>query len=183
MGIQYIALLRGINVGGHQVKMDRLRGLFGDLGLANVRTFIQTGNVFFESDDADAQALRARIEGHLKAALGYEVATALRTQEEMEVILARDPFSGVEVTPETRLAVTFFVEPVAETLELPYTTPDGAYEVVGMTPMELFVVWRLQNGRPGNSYGLIEKKLKVPGTTRFWHTTANILAAAKKVDK
>ena len=44
----YIALLRGINVGGHTVKMERLRGLFGELGLERVRSYIQTGNVFFE---------------------------------------------------------------------------------------------------------------------------------------
>lgn len=175
----YIALLRGINVGGHTVKMERLRELFGELGFERVRSYIQTGNVFFQSHEQDKSALRTAIERHLRTALGYEVATCMRTIEEVEGLLARDPFSGIAVTPDTRLAVTFLAEPVAGTLPLPYLTPDGAYEVIGMTPSELFVVWHLQDGRPGNSYGLIEKQLRVPTTTRFWHTTAKILAAAR----
>jgi uncharacterized protein (DUF1697 family) len=178
MATQYIALLRGINVGGHQVKMERLRELFGELGFAQVRSYIQSGNVFFASEERDAQALRTAIEAHLRAALGYDVATCLRTLDEMESLVARDPFQGITVAADMRLAVSFFAEPVAA-IPLPYQTPDGAYDAIGMTPTELFVVWRLQNGRPGNSYGLIERQFKVPATTRFWHTTAKILAAAK----
>jgi len=176
----YVALLRGINVGGHNVKMGQLRGLFAELGLANVRSYIQTGNVFFDSGESDRSKLRNGIEAHLRDALGYDVPTCLRTVEELEQVLALDPFRDVEVTPNMRLAVNFLAEPAKVDLPLPYQTPDGAYEVVSMTPTEIFVVWRLQNGRPGNSYGLIEKQLKVPVTSRFWHTTAKIYAAAAK---
>ena len=177
----HIALLRGINVGGHSVKMDRLRALFAELGFDRVRSYIQTGNVFFESSESDKRALRTQIERHLRAALGYEVATCVRTVEDVVQLLALDPFKGISVTPEKRLAVTFLVEPATVTLPVPYLTPDGAFELVGMTPTELFVVWHLQNGRPGNSYGLLEKQISVQATTRFWHTTAKILLAAKDV--
>lgn len=176
----YIALLRGINVGGHSVKMDLLRELFAQLGFDRVRTYIQTGNVFFESGERDKAVLRATIERHLRAALGYEVATCVRTAEDLEQMLALDPFNGIPATPETRLAVSFLAEPTGVTLPLPYLTPDGAFELVGMTPTELFVVWHLRDGRPGTSYGLLEKRFAVPATTRFWHTTAKILAAARK---
>lgn len=179
MKMTYIALLRGINVGGHTVKMGHLRGLFSELGFDRVRSYIQTGNLFFDSGEMDTQTLRTMIEHHLQASLGYRVATCLRTTAEVEHVLHLDPFHGISVTPEMRLAVSFLAEPSAITLPLPYRTPDGAYELVGMTPTELFVVWHLQNGRPGNSYGLLEKQITVPVTTRFWHTTAKILAAAK----
>lgn len=175
----YIALLRGINVAGHNVKMDALRAVFGELGFDRVRSYIQTGNVFFQSGETDTQALRAVIERHLRNALGYEVPTCLRTVDDMERILALDPFREITVSPETRLAVTFLAEPAGATLQIPYSTPDGAYELVGMTPTELFVVWHLQNGRPGSSYAALEKRFGVPATTRFWHTAAKILAAAK----
>jgi uncharacterized protein (DUF1697 family) len=174
-----IALLRGINVGGHTVRMERLRGLFSELGFARVRSYIQSGNVFFDTPETDGPVLRARIEQHLKAALGYEVATCVRTVEELEGLLARDPFQGIASTPETRLAVSFLAEPTTVNLPVPYRTPDGAYELVGMTPSELFVVWHLRDGRPGNSYGLLERQVTVPATTRFWHTTAKILSAAR----
>jgi len=176
----YIALLRGINVGGHNVKMELLRGLFGELGFDHVRSYIQTGNVFFESSEKDKRILRTAIERHLRTALGYEVATCVRTVEDVEQLLTRDPFTGIPVTPDIRLAVTFLAEPVTATLPMPYLTPDGAFELIGMTSTELFVVWHLQNGRPGASYNLFEKRFAVPATTRFWHTTAKILAAAKE---
>lgn len=179
MNTTYIALLRGINVGGHTVKMDRLRSLFEELGFARVRSYIQTGNVFFESGETDQRVLRTSIEDHLRSALGFAVPTCVRTIAEVERVLGLDPFQGLTVTPEIRLAVTFLSEPATVTLPVPYLTPDGAFELIGMTPTELFVVWRLQDGRPGNSYGLIEKHVSVPGTTRFWHTTAKILAAAR----
>jgi uncharacterized protein (DUF1697 family) len=179
MNTTYIALLRGINVGGHTVKMDRLRSLFGELGFSGVRSYIQTGNVFFESRETDKQALRTAIEQHLRAALGYEVAACVRSVEDMEQLLSLDPFKEIAATSEQRLAVAFLAEPTSVALPVPYWTPDGAYELVGMTPTELFVVWHLQNGRPGNSYGLLEKQVTVPATTRFWHTTAKILSAAK----
>jgi uncharacterized protein (DUF1697 family) len=175
----YVALLRGINVGGHNVKMDALRGHFAEFGFVNVRSYIQSGNVFFESAETDRRKLRDAIETHLQSALGYAVPTCLRTVEELDAVLARDPFRDIEVTPDIRLSVNFLAEPSAIDLPIPFQTSDGAYEVIDKTDSELFVIWRLQNGRPGNSYGQIEKRLKVPVTVRFWHTTAKILAAAK----
>lgn len=58
---RYIALLRAINVGGHTVKMDRLRTLFAQVGLANVETFIASGNVIFDTPIQDTRALEQRI--------------------------------------------------------------------------------------------------------------------------
>jgi uncharacterized protein (DUF1697 family) len=127
----YIALLRGINVGGHTVTMERLRAVFSELGLARVRSYIQTGNVFFESNEPDVQVLRTMIERSLHAALGYEVPTCLRTVRDLEQLLAANPFGGIEVTPNIRLAVNFLAEPVSVRLPIPSQTPDGAFEVIG----------------------------------------------------
>jgi len=89
---RHIALLRAINVGGHVVKMDRLRALFTALGFGTVETFIASGNVLFDDASPDASALEARIEAHLHATLGYPVATFLRTPAEMAAAAAHDPF-------------------------------------------------------------------------------------------
>lgn len=105
--MDYIALLRGINVGGHTVKMDALRKLFVELGLTNVRTYIQSGNVFFTTESADRAVLAERIERHLRAALGYEVPACLRTIPELERVVAVDPFASLTVTPDMRLCVMF----------------------------------------------------------------------------
>ncbi len=82
-----IAFLRAINVGGHIVKMEALRGHFENLGLRNVRTFIASGNVIFDST-ARAPALEARIEKHLLSVLGYEVETFIRSVDEVTQAVA-----------------------------------------------------------------------------------------------
>ena len=123
--------------------------------------------------------LRPQIEAHLQTALGYAVPVCLRTAEELERVLALDPFQGVEVTPHVRLSVTFLAEPAAVDLSVPYRTPRGDFELVGTTDAELFVVWHLVNGRPGNGFARLEQAVPVPTTTRFWHTAAKILAAAR----
>jgi len=178
--VHYIALLRGINVAGRNIKMEALRQIFTDFGLTNVKSYIQSGNLFFDSAEGDRSRLRRELEAHLGRFLGYAVPVCVRTTEEMERIMALDPFADVEVTPEIRLSVTFLAEPVAVDLPVPYRTPKGDFDLVGKTDAELFVVWHLVSGRPGNGFSLIEKATPVPTTTRFWHTSAKILAAAKQ---
>jgi uncharacterized protein (DUF1697 family) len=82
---QYVAFLRAINVGGRVVKMEVLRAHCADLGLANVRTFIASGNVIFDSPRKPA-ALEQLIEKHLNAALGYEVETFIRSLAELKLV-------------------------------------------------------------------------------------------------
>lgn len=92
---RYIAFLRGINVGGHKVKMDELRRLFESLDLDDVATFIASGNVIFESNAA-AGPLQKRIEKQLREALGYDVPTFLRTDAEVGRIAEHEPFPDLK---------------------------------------------------------------------------------------
>ena len=174
----FIALLRGINVGGHQVKMERLRALFAELGYANVRTYIQTGNVFFEAE-GEREALAQAIEEHLRQALGYAAPTFLRTVPELERTLALDPFKNTLVTDDMRLSVVFAGGAIPQTLALPMWSPKRDTEIRSVTPLDAFVVWYLKNGKPPVSQGFLEKALGSPVTGRFLHTTAKILEAAK----
>jgi uncharacterized protein (DUF1697 family) len=176
----YIALLRGINVGGHTVKMDRLRGLFAELGYGNVRTYIQSGNVFFESDQPDRAALTREIEWHLGQVLGYEAPVFLRTIPELESIIALDPFQALTVTEDMRCCVTFTSDPIAPTLSLPMRSPRNDMEIIHTTDHEAFVVWYLINGRPPSSSSFLDAALGKRTTTRFFHTTAKILDAARQ---
>jgi uncharacterized protein (DUF1697 family) len=176
----YIALLRGINVGGHVVKMERLRELFTELGFTRVRTYIQSGNVFFETAQADREILTQTIEQHLRQALGYEVPVFLRTIPELEQTIALNPFQRLNVTPDMRLCVVFTSDALPKTLVLPLRSPKNDMEIIHTTDYEAFVVWYLINGRPPAGTGF--KILGDRTTTRFFHTTAKILQAAKKGD-
>lgn len=177
--VKYIALLRGVNIGGHQVKMERLRELFRELGFSSVRSYIQTGNVFFETTDSNRAALTRKIEQHLYKALGYEVPTFLRTISEVEHALRLDPFKHLEATTDTRFLITFIPRPLPDDFKLPLVSPKHDFEILQATSGEVFIVMRLVNGRPGNPAAFIEKTCKVKTTTRFFGTTAKMLQAAK----
>ena len=104
---RYIAFLRAINVGGHTVRMTRLCELFESLGLADVSTFIASGNVVFDAPSGAAAALETTIERHLHAELGYEVATFLRTPAQLAAIAAHEPFDAAAVAAGRTLSVAF----------------------------------------------------------------------------
>ncbi|GAA2741301.1 DUF1697 domain-containing protein [Kitasatospora cinereorecta] len=177
----YIAFLRAINVGGRTVKMERLRELFAELGLADVRTYIQSGNVFFRTGEMDRAALTARIEAHLGEALGYPVPVMLRTVAEVAEIVERDPFAGVEVTPELRLCVLFLSEPLPAGTEFPVHSPKGDWDILDATSGAAFVVVHLRGGRLGTDPSTaFPAGYRGRATARFFHTTVKILAAARK---
>jgi uncharacterized protein (DUF1697 family) len=118
---RYIAFLHAINVGGRVVKMARLRDLFESMGLTNVETFIASGNVIFDSTARNGATIERLVEGRLRAALGYDVNTFVRTRREVADAAAYQPFADMreihtlsvgfmaqEPSPESRAAVTAF---------------------------------------------------------------------------
>lgn len=90
---RYVAFLRAINVTGRRLTMDKLKAEFEALGFDDVSTYIASGNVIFEATGTDAE-LERRIESHLDKALGYEVATFVRTSKEIAKLAAAEPFKG-----------------------------------------------------------------------------------------
>jgi len=108
---KYIAFLRAINVGGHHtVKMDFLRRLFESLGFSSVETFIASGNVVFETTSKNAQALEREIENRLREALGYEVATFIRTAAELAAVANYKPFSQADLDGAAALNIAFLAD-------------------------------------------------------------------------
>lgn len=105
---KYIAFLRAINVGGHNVKMTELKALFESLGFSNVETFIASGNVIFETSAKDTAKLKKKIESLLKESLGYEVFTFLRTPDEVAAVAK---YKAFKVKGEA-LNIAFIAEPL-----------------------------------------------------------------------
>jgi uncharacterized protein (DUF1697 family) len=92
---RYVAFLRGINLGNRRVKSPELIAHFEAMGFEDVATFRASGNVVFVDPDADTGAkVQARVEAGLEEALGYDVATFLRSAKEVAAIAARDPFDA-----------------------------------------------------------------------------------------
>ncbi|MBI2213758.1 MAG: DUF1697 domain-containing protein [Acidobacteria bacterium] len=170
---RYIAFLRAINVGGHIVKMDRLRALFEALGLAKVETHIASGNVIFESRARNAASLEGKIAKELGAALGYEVATFLRTPEELGRVAAFDPFPGVK---PAGLYVGFLAKPL--TSEQERVVMGFRTENDGFCVHEREVYWSCMARSSDSTFSLarFERALKIEATFRNV-TTVRSLAA------
>ena len=113
--MKHFVFLRAINVGGHRVKMDDLRGLFADLGFPEAETFLASGNVILDTEPdglAEAGDLERRIEAGLGEALGYEVATFLRDADELRALATAVPESGRRLEEPQAVNVAFLRAPL-----------------------------------------------------------------------
>lgn len=89
--MQFIALLRGINVGGNQkIEMKKLKALFESQGFTNVSTYINSGNIFFDSNESP-EILQKKIVASIKKEFGFDVPTLVKTKEEIKIIAAAIP--------------------------------------------------------------------------------------------
>src|SRR5258708_9060732 len=111
MMANYIAMVRGINVGGHKkIKMDQLRKSFEALGFEQVKTYIQSGNVVFRGGKVSTQVLSRKIEAKILGDFGFSVSVISRTQDEMERTIQNNPFLKERGIDQTKLHVTFLSE-------------------------------------------------------------------------
>jgi len=94
--VKYIALLRGINVGGRNIKMTALRDCFVGMGYGQVKTILASGNVMFETDIQDVAALRAKIEARVGKQFGYRAIIFVYSEDVIKKILLADPFAPVD---------------------------------------------------------------------------------------
>lgn len=130
---EYIALLRGINVGGSKpIKMDALRNEFESLGFERVRTVLTSGNVLFEAKGTDRHAVTRKIKDKLEKTFGHDTSVILRTRREVFDLVDSNPFEYVKITPKTRLYVTFFMEKPRSELKIPCVRS----RVYGQTPID-----------------------------------------------
>ncbi|MGH7238263.1 MAG: DUF1697 domain-containing protein [Candidatus Saccharimonadales bacterium] len=112
--MKYIVLLRGINVGSRKVPMAQLRQCLENLGLKNVRTLLNSGNVVFETGAASQQELAAKIQSSLRQTFEFEVPILLRTSQDLQKIIAAQPFSNVKLGEIRQLYVHFYPQKLSK---------------------------------------------------------------------
>jgi uncharacterized protein (DUF1697 family) len=171
---KYVALLRGINVGGRTIKMDALRDLFGSLDYKDVKTLLASGNVVFEAGTASPAALRAKIEKAIAAEFGYAVHILLRSEKEIAVLMKSAPFKGVKATPKTRFYITFLSEKPKSNLKIPYASLGGGYVIRAVRPGHIESVLDLAKGGTIDAMAILEKEFGTHITTRNWNTVEKI---------
>ncbi len=182
----YIALLRGINVGGkNMIKMVDLKRTFEALGLSRVQTYIQSGNVLFDSDEPE-KTLRNRIEREIESVFGFSVTVVLRTAAELKQIIGNCPFPEEAISEAEALseAESFYVsllteEPLQEGIERlnDYRSENDEYRVIGR---EVYLLFRnsIRNSKLANNLG----KLNVPATVRNWKMINKLVVLAEAME-
>jgi uncharacterized protein (DUF1697 family) len=172
----YIAFLRAINVGGHNVKMDHLRRLFESLGFSRVETFIASGNVAFETTSKNAQALERRIEDRLCEALGYEVATFIRTDAELADIANYRPFQKADLDAAVALNIAFCSERLDDQSKRKLMALRTDIDDFHVHEREIYWLCRKRQSGSNISNAVLEKTLGIKSTLRGVNTVKKMAA-------
>jgi uncharacterized protein (DUF1697 family) len=175
---RYFAFLRGINVSGQKlIKMTELAKIFTDAGCSHVKTFIQSGNVVFDSSETDLKIVEMNLDLALTKSLGYRVEVFLRTAEEMKQMTAMNPFQTIDESTNVKMYVTFTGQPVSASVKLPLLSPAGDVELVRVAGNTIFsLAHPAKEGRYGFPNSFIEKTFRIPATTRNWNTICKMVS-------
>jgi len=167
----YIALLRGVNVGGNMLKMERLRELCAELGARNAKTYVQSGNVVFEAQRTALhweQALEKKLAGESR----LPVSVIVRTASEMARVRAGNPFLKEKGIETARLAVTFLrQQPSKDALDA-LAAWKAASERFHCAGKEIYI--HCPRGFADSKLYVPDKALKQRTTTRNWNTVIKL---------
>lgn len=177
----YIALLRGINVGGKTIlRMNELRSLVEDLGLQNVKTYIQTGNVIFQTTEENASRLPGKISAEIMKRHGFEPRVLLLKIGELQEVVEANPFPEAESEPKT-LYLSFLIsapgDPDLKALES-LRARSERFELQD----KVFYLHAPDGIGRSKLAAKVEKLLGVPVTARNWRTVSKILDMAEEFD-
>jgi uncharacterized protein (DUF1697 family) len=178
----HIALLRAVNVGGsgRSLPMADLRDMLVHLGCGNPRTLLQSGNAVFALKTKSAQALETKLEAATLRRFGIEVAYLLRSVDEWDAIIARNPFvRAAKDDPGCLVMMALKSAPSAaavQALRAEYKGPE-TFEVIGRNA---YIVYPEGQGRSKFSHALIERRFGVAGTARNWNTVLKLAVLAQE---
>ena len=179
---RYVALIRAINVPGHQtLRMDDVRATFAAGGCANVRTCLQSGNVIFDVARSSRAAVHQRVCRLFSDRFGADPEFVLRAASEIERLADSDPFEGIAAAgPRVKLYVAFLLRKPRTAPSLPIQSVKEALTAVSIEDGHVFLVSRLKpTGFFGFPNNFIEDALGVPATTRNWSTVMKIASLVR----
>jgi uncharacterized protein (DUF1697 family) len=176
----YIALLRGINVGGnHKIKMIELKCMLEKMGLSRVQTYIQSGNVLLESEEEEA-ILQTKLEDEIKKVFGFTVAVMLRTSQELKSIIENCPFPAENLLEGESIHVNF-MKAAPSQLEIG-RLPDVSNEIdtFRILGREIYLFFRQRMS--DSKLPIKLQKLGLSTTSRNWNTITKLAAMANAME-
>ena len=177
-------MLRGVNVGAHhRIKMDALRGVYESAGLAEPRTYVQSGNVLFRAKQQNASALARKIQTAIGGGFGFRPEVIVRTPQEFKLAIAANPFAKRGDVEPGKLLVTFLSgEPGAEAQATIRGLKAGPEEL-HLIGRELYIYFPTGAGKSKLPWSSVEKLLKVTGTARNLNSVVKMMEMAEEMEK
>ena len=174
---KYVALLRGIAPTNPNMRNDKLRGVFENLGFENVKTVISSGNVIFESPSRSVKKLEETIEAAFPEQLGFKSTTIIRSQGQIQKLVDEDPFEGMTHSQTSSLNVTFLKKKSRTEIRFPHKIDNRDYELLGMYDGAICSVIDLTSAKTPDLMLWLEKQFGKEITTRTWKTVERIRKA------
>jgi uncharacterized protein (DUF1697 family) len=179
-----IAMLRGVNVGGHhKIKMEVLRALCASLKFDCAQTYLQSGNVVFRSSTSDRDEISNVLETAIEKKVGFRPAVILRTVPELRSVIAQSPFAKRPGLNPGSLVVAFLGGATTPASRKALLALDIAPEELHAHDRELHIYFPNGQARPKLSWAAVDKILnKMPLTARNWNTATKLLEIAESLE-
>lgn len=174
--MKHLALLRGINVSGHNmIKMDALKSMLENCGFQNIETYIQSGNVFLESENENANSVGFTIKQEIVKQFGYDVPVIVLSKADLEKCLTNNPFFKEKNVDTKKLYVAFISKELNASalndLKTSQFKPDEAF----IDGNRIYMKLETGAGNTKLTQKYIEKKLNVTATSRNWNTVNKLI--------
>lgn len=174
--ITHLVLLRGVNVSGHnRIKMDALKTTLEAIGFENVQTYIQSGNVFVDSNEDNAAKVGFLIKQEIFKVFGHEVANVVISRSDLEHCIKNNPFLKEKEVDLKKLYVAFISIALRSEnindLKISQFKPDEAR----IDQNRIYIKYDIGAGKTRFDQKYIEKKLNVTATIRNWNTVTQLL--------
>ena len=172
----HLALLRGINVSGHNmIKMEALKSTLENIGFQNVQTYIQSGNVFVDSEEENPSKVGFQIKQEIFKVFGHEVPVVVVDKQDLEACFKNNPFLKEKEVDTKKLYVAFVSIALQSTsindLKMSQVKPDEAH----IDESRIYIKYDVGAGKTRFDQKYIEKKLNVTATIRNWNTVTQLL--------
>ena len=173
---RYVLFLRGINVGGHhKIPMADLRKELEELDLENVVTLLNSGNVIFDTLIDNPESLEKMISEKLEKTYGFPVPSIIRKAKTIYELFNDKPFQDVKVTKDFRLYVSFLKKNTQSDLELPWSSADNSFKIIGKRDNSILSILDLSVSKTPKAMEAVEKYFGADITTRNWKTIERII--------
>ncbi len=172
----HLALLRGINVSGHNmIKMDALQKMLENMGYSDVKTYIQSGNVFITTEETNPAAVGFHIKQEIFKVFGHDVPVVVISKTALEACIENNPFLKENNTDTKKLYVAFLSTELKperiHDLKMSAVKPDEVH----IDKNRIYIKYAVSAGKTRLDQKYIEKKLNLTATIRNWNTVVTLL--------